>query len=367
LLRLIPGLHALAATRLQRKESPAFDAAALGAVRHGMQSGLSPPIGLSPGVRGAVARLTDITPSVEKPGLLQRVRDNGGRRAQSPQTGEAAPESQRRPNVRPPGEAPRQAPPPGRTRQATQAQQPATDRRGETMEQRTGAALRRRRLDPARPDGPFLQGIMVGRDGWGSRYDPDADGIDDMDLRDVGEIIFHHSGGGGRPRDVERRHRRANKWADIGYHYMIDADGLIFSGRSPRSEGSHVKGRNRNTIGIAFLGNYANRPLTRQQMASARALIQGLMRASGRDHFEYSTHGEYNEEKRDELRGAFSQLRNLERDLAAVQEAIGRAPENERAALADRYVEEARRQALSAYEDYWRQQRLRWERYGHYD
>jgi hypothetical protein len=191
--------------------------------------------------------------------------------------------------------------------------------------------------------------------------------MDDMDLRNVGEIVFHHTAHRNTPQDVERLHREARGWADVAYHYMIDRDGTIYLGRDARSEGAHAKGHNYNTIGVAFLGNYQNRPLTRQQLASANALVQGLMQASGRDHFEYSTHGEYDNDRRDELRGAFGQLRNLERELAAVRRAITAAPENRRGALARRYAEEARLRALSANREYWREQRSRWERHGHYD
>lgn len=88
------------------------------------------------------------------------------------------------------------------------------------------------------------------------------------------------------------------------------------------------------------------------------------MRSSGRDRFEYSTHGEHDEDKRDELRGAFGQLRDLERNLAEIQARISRAPTGERAPLAARYAEEARREAQSAREAYnWEQ--LRYRPYGH--
>ncbi|RHW66704.1 hypothetical protein DZC34_00645 [Clostridium botulinum] len=42
----------------------------------------------------------------------------------------------------------------------------------------------------------------------------------------------------------------------MGYHYYIRKDGQIFKGRPDDSQGAHVSGYNKNSLGIAFEGNY---------------------------------------------------------------------------------------------------------------
>ncbi|AWX15216.1 N-acetylmuramoyl-L-alanine amidase [Mergibacter septicus] len=40
----------------------------------------------------------------------------------------------------------------------------------------------------------------------------------------------------------------------IGYHFVIDTDGLVESGRAINEIGAHVKGHNHNSIGICLIG-----------------------------------------------------------------------------------------------------------------
>lgn len=43
-------------------------------------------------------------------------------------------------------------------------------------------------------------------------------------------------------------------WSDIGYHYVIYLDGSIHEGRPVDRVGAHVKGFNRKSIGITYVG-----------------------------------------------------------------------------------------------------------------
>jgi N-acetylmuramoyl-L-alanine amidase len=43
-------------------------------------------------------------------------------------------------------------------------------------------------------------------------------------------------------------------WSDIGYHFYIDLYGEIHKGRDIAKIGAHVKGMNRNSIGICYCG-----------------------------------------------------------------------------------------------------------------
>jgi len=43
-------------------------------------------------------------------------------------------------------------------------------------------------------------------------------------------------------------------WSGVGYHYIIRRDGTIEIGRDQDLVGAHVKGNNKNTIGVAYAG-----------------------------------------------------------------------------------------------------------------
>lgn len=43
----------------------------------------------------------------------------------------------------------------------------------------------------------------------------------------------------------------------IGYHYVIDTDGTVETGRKVGETGAHVKGHNHNSIGICLVGGVA--------------------------------------------------------------------------------------------------------------
>ena len=62
---------------------------------------------------------------------------------------------------------------------------------------------------------------------------------------------------------IWRYHAMALGWCDIGYHYLIDPNGVIYEGRYTGVrddgnviDGAHVFGHNRATIGISLMGNF---------------------------------------------------------------------------------------------------------------
>lgn len=66
-------------------------------------------------------------------------------------------------------------------------------------------------------------------------------------------------------------------WSDIGYHFLISPDGRIWQGReNVERTGTHVRGHNKNNIGIAFLGNYQVAKLPQTMLDSAARLIAWL-------------------------------------------------------------------------------------------
>jgi N-acetyl-anhydromuramyl-L-alanine amidase AmpD len=83
--------------------------------------------------------------------------------------------------------------------------------------------------------------------------------------------------------EIKRWHVQERKWANIGYHYVIDRDGTIVPGRKENDAGSHVKGHNTGSIGICLIGGHGsneNDPFeknyTPEQDASLRDLISSI-------------------------------------------------------------------------------------------
>lgn len=76
-------------------------------------------------------------------------------------------------------------------------------------------------------------------------------------------IILHHSwrptvsqySGAATIRGIQRYHQVDNGWLDIGYHFLVGPDGLIFQGRPETAVGAHCP-PNVNWVGICVIGDY---------------------------------------------------------------------------------------------------------------
>ena len=53
--------------------------------------------------------------------------------------------------------------------------------------------------------------------------------------------------------EIDRWHKNKG-WSMIGYHYVIQLDGTIEIGRPESKMGSHVRGYNKNNIGVCIIG-----------------------------------------------------------------------------------------------------------------
>lgn len=74
-------------------------------------------------------------------------------------------------------------------------------------------------------------------------------------------LIVHHSSfyeadGRATLREVQRLHREDRMWADIGYHFLVDADGKIYEGRELAARGVHTAGYNTGSAGVCLLGDF---------------------------------------------------------------------------------------------------------------
>ncbi len=153
---------------------------------------------------------------------------------------------------------------------------------------------------PPAPQSPALPLQIIPRQIWGAR--PVRINIDQMGR--IGTLTVHHSGGTtfwGRSaseaadeiRKIQRIHQNENRWADIGYHYIVDRMGRIWEGRPLHYQGAHAHGpANRGNIGIVLLGNFMNQDLNDSQAKALRLLVARLCRAHGIPSQRIFTHGE---------------------------------------------------------------------------
>lgn len=108
----------------------------------------------------------------------------------------------------------------------------------------------------------------VSRKDWGC---PQSEHVSSRILTNVTHLIIHHSAGSTTSNDfaaVVRSywdyHVNSNGWDDIGYNWLVDPNGVLYKGRAWKSEneenviGAHNSGKNSNTTGICFIGNYVS-------------------------------------------------------------------------------------------------------------
>lgn len=81
-------------------------------------------------------------------------------------------------------------------------------------------------------------------------------------------------------KDIDAWHREKG-WKGIGYHYVVGINGEIEEGRPEYKIGAHVKGHNRTTLGVAYVGGLNKRfapkdTRTRKQKRALKALLTEL-------------------------------------------------------------------------------------------
>lgn len=87
-------------------------------------------------------------------------------------------------------------------------------------------------------------------------------------MRPLNEIIVHCSATpadwmagralGDKVAEIRRWHVQDRGWRDIGYHFLIDRNGLIADGRPLDQVGAHVAGHNTGTIGVCLIGGHGS-------------------------------------------------------------------------------------------------------------
>ena len=102
-------------------------------------------------------------------------------------------------------------------------------------------------------------------------------------MREINKIILHCSDTEYdkvvTAKDIDKWHKDRG-FNSIGYHYVIDIDGTVESGRPLEKAGAHCYGHNLRSIGIVYVGGRRNgvhcNTLNSLQLGSLRKLILSL-------------------------------------------------------------------------------------------
>ncbi len=98
----------------------------------------------------------------------------------------------------------------------------------------------------------------------------------------VTHLIVHHTvtpnGENDHParvRSIWHYHTNTLGWGDIGYNFLVDANGVIYEGRAggDGSRGAHFSCMNSNTMGIAMIGTFSNNSPSQNALNSLQNLL----------------------------------------------------------------------------------------------
>lgn len=90
------------------------------------------------------------------------------------------------------------------------------------------------------------------------------------------EVIVHHLGNKQTLSSILDSHVNKEKFTPIGYHFLIDKEGVLFYTRPIENVGGHTFGYNRTSIGIALFGNFNKDIPTQEQIETLNSLVNTL-------------------------------------------------------------------------------------------
>lgn len=118
-------------------------------------------------------------------------------------------------------------------------------------------------------------------------------------MRRIDSIVWHMTQ---TPPDMECGIDLVRQWhlergfSDVGYHYLIRKDGTLEYGRPLWITGAHCKGKNANSIGIAYEGGWDGRDdRTEEQIDKMHELMASLTQVFGA--LDVFGHYEFDEKK----------------------------------------------------------------------
>lgn len=169
----------------------------------------------------------------------------------------------------------------------------------------------RPRTDPERsvPGSLDLMGL-IHRNQWGA-VDPDLENSNERLYHPItnpngwmvypgpldevlNTVIVHHSAlpltDG--PREIQELHMHERRFADIGYHFLIDESGKLYEGRAINVRGAHTAGHNSGAIGVMLMGNFEKIEPTAEQIDRLIIVLISLNKLYGIENV--AGHRDYN-------------------------------------------------------------------------
>ncbi len=97
-------------------------------------------------------------------------------------------------------------------------------------------------------------------------------------LKDIKRIVFHHTSSpmSTPPKFFHELHIRERGWRGIGYHYLINRRGTVYKTRPVFTIPTCVKGHNRSSICVAWIGDFRKKPLPPAMIESSIELVRLL-------------------------------------------------------------------------------------------
>nr|AFD54029.1 PGRP-SA [Locusta migratoria] len=120
---------------------------------------------------------------------------------------------------------------------------------------------------------------IVARRGWGAKPAKTVEYI----IKPVHNVIIHHTVSpictsmnscAERVRSIQVLHMNNLKFEDIGYSFLVGGDGNVYEGRGWHKQGAHTRGYNKNSIGIALVGDFTDTLPPRAQLDALKKLLE---------------------------------------------------------------------------------------------
>ncbi|WP_326709755.1 MULTISPECIES: peptidoglycan recognition protein family protein [unclassified Streptomyces] len=147
---------------------------------------------------------------------------------------------------------------------------------------------------PTAPPSTVPKPPITSRAGWGA----DESKVDDPPTynTDVKGVFVHHTDGANDyscadsasiVRGIYAYHVDVEGWNDIGYNFLVDKCGTVFEGRAGGTDlpvlGAHTYGWNRESTGIAVLGNYVSTTASNAALTSIARIAAWKLGQYGAD------------------------------------------------------------------------------------
>ncbi|WP_370265411.1 N-acetylmuramoyl-L-alanine amidase [Streptomyces sp. V4I8] len=147
---------------------------------------------------------------------------------------------------------------------------------------------------PSAPPSTVPEPPITSRAGWGAdeSLSPDPSEYN----ADVKAVFVHHTDGANDyscadsasvVRGIYAYHTQVNGWNDIGYNFLVDKCGTVFEGRKGGIDlpvlGAHTYGWNRESAGIAVLGEYTSTSASNAALASVARVAAWKLGQYGAD------------------------------------------------------------------------------------